>query len=46
MGAESGVVLGAEATNFIFEDGTCKSRRIMAFGTYHGASVIKRMAFD
>jgi hypothetical protein len=27
-------------------DGTCKSRRIMAFGTYHGASAIKRRAFD
>jgi hypothetical protein len=41
MGAESSVVLGAEATN-----GTFKSRRITAFGTYHGTSVIKPRACD
>jgi hypothetical protein len=27
-------------------DGSCKSRRIMAFGTYHRASVIKLRTFD
>jgi hypothetical protein len=41
MGAESSIVLGASLM-----DGTCKSRRIMTFGTYHGASVFKCRAFD
>jgi hypothetical protein len=46
MGVESSVVLGAEQRITSLADGTCNSRRIMAFGTYHGISAIKHRAFD